>query len=94
MEQACCFRAPWLSSGCAAWTSGTVSPSVSLALDVVVKLSAILEDHAQRALHPEWAAPAVLEDCGLEESGLMLEPDMCCSFLFVFFRPHMSVRNN
>lgn len=45
----------------------------------MVKLSAILEDHTQRALHPEWAAPAVLEDCGLE-SGLMSEPDMCHSF--------------
>lgn len=39
-------------------------------IDVVVKLSAILEDHTQRALHPEWAAPAVLEDCGLESLGL------------------------
>lgn len=43
--------------------------SSSPCLDVVVKLSAILEDHAQRVLHPEWAAPAVLEDCGLESLG-------------------------
>lgn len=43
--------------------SSTVSPSL---MHIVVKLSAILEDHAQHALHPEWAAPAVLEDCGFE----------------------------
>lgn len=38
-------------------------------LEVAVKLSAILEEHAQRVLHPEWAAPAVLEDCGLVWAG-------------------------
>lgn len=45
-----------------------------------MNLSAILEDHTQRELHPEWAAPAVLEDCGLESPGLTPEPDMCHRF--------------
>lgn len=49
------------------------------------KLSAILEDHAQQALHPEWAVPAVLEDGGLENLGLCV--NQACAARFSSPRP-------
>lgn len=82
MDGSCCFRAPWVSKALEVlyeWHS------FSSHKDVVVNLSAILEDHSQRAPHPEWAVPAVLEDYGLE-SELMLEPG-----LYHRFRPHMDI---